>query len=58
MKIQLALALLLSIMVTTSASLAQEFDGQIGGVVVDAAGKPLANQKVELRRPRDQVDGS
>ena len=40
-------------------TLRQQADGQISGVVVDATGQPLADQRVELRRPSsDGCDGS
>jgi hypothetical protein len=53
MKDMLALtALLLAILIAPVAA-AQEPDGQISGVVMDVAGKPLAGQRVELRRPRE-----
>lgn len=43
---------LASLSVMTTAALAQDGGGQIGGVVVDVAGQPLADQRVELRSPR------
>jgi carboxypeptidase family protein len=54
MKAALAFALLLLSTTITSVALAQELNGQISGVVVDAAWKPLANQRVELRKLRRQ----
>jgi hypothetical protein len=55
--IQLTVALLLLVMVTTSAAMAQELEGQISGVVLDAAGRPLADRRVELHRPSREGPG-
>jgi hypothetical protein len=57
MKALLAFTLLLLSTVITSGALAQEIEGQISGIVVDAAGKPLADQRVELRRPSREGPG-
>lgn len=35
-------------------ALLQQGDGQISGVVVDASGQPVADQRVELRRPSSE----
>jgi small nuclear ribonucleoprotein (snRNP)-like protein len=43
---------LASLSVVTTAALAQDELGQIGGVVIDGAGQPLADQRVELHSRR------
>lgn len=57
MKALLAFTLLLASTVIVSAALAQPLDGQISGVVVNPAGKPLADQRVELQRPSREGPG-
>ena len=53
MAIQPTLAiLLLFVTIATAAVRAQEFDGQISGVVVNASGSPVPGQRVELVLPR------
>ena len=51
------ITVLLLVAASTPPAVAQETDGQISGVVLDAAGHPLANQCVELRRPASAVSG-
>lgn len=54
MRALLAFTLVLLSAVVTPPALAQAVDGQISGVVVDATGQPLADQRVELRGPTRQ----
>jgi hypothetical protein len=56
-KALLSLTILLLSTVIPPAALAQDVDGEISGMVVDAAGKPLVGQRVQLRRPRAQGPG-
>jgi hypothetical protein len=51
MPIRLTLALLILGIATVSPVQAQELDGQTSGVALDASGLPVADQRIELRRP-------
>jgi hypothetical protein len=56
-KAALAFIFCLVTVAITSAALAQPQDGEISGVVLSAAGRPLAGQQIALRRPSREGPG-